>query len=49
MRRRAARPWQAYNRTRWRSPDRCPKPSQWRSDPYSMTNYDSGERDGAGR
>ena len=32
--------WQAYNRTLLASAGQVPKPSQWSSDPYSMTYYD---------
>lgn len=32
--------WQAYNRSLLASGSQVPKPSQWSSDPYSMTYYD---------
>jgi ABC-type branched-subunit amino acid transport system substrate-binding protein len=32
--------WQAYNRTLLASASQVPKPSQWSTDPYSMTYYD---------
>ena len=32
--------WQAYNRSLLASSAQVPKPSQWSSDPYSMTYYD---------
>jgi branched-chain amino acid transport system substrate-binding protein len=32
--------WQAYNRSLLASASQVPKPSQWSSDPYSMTYYD---------
>jgi ABC-type branched-subunit amino acid transport system substrate-binding protein len=32
--------WQAYNRSLLASGSHVPKPSQWSSDPYSMTYYD---------
>jgi ABC-type branched-subunit amino acid transport system substrate-binding protein len=32
--------WQAYNRSLLASSAKVPKPSQWSSDPYSMTYYD---------
>jgi len=32
--------WQAYNRSLVASGSQVPKPSQWSSDPYSMTYYD---------
>jgi branched-chain amino acid transport system substrate-binding protein len=33
--------WQAYNRSLLASGSQVPKPSQWSSDPYSMTYYDA--------
>jgi ABC-type branched-subunit amino acid transport system substrate-binding protein len=33
--------WQAYNRSLLASGSQVPKPSQWSTDPYSMTYYDS--------
>jgi len=33
--------WQAYNRSLLASASQVPKPSQWSSDPYSMTYYDA--------
>src|SRR5215831_12182404 len=32
--------WQAYNRSLLASSSQVPKPSQWSTDPYSMTYYD---------